>query len=909
MNSIDANSVTSQPLNISISETNLVGEMEHNEEHIKSEIKKVIDDFRENYKFHKEHSEANTETRLVEPLFKALGWNEKDWTKQEQIHRGQKQGRADYIFKINERIVFVLEVKKVGIPLEKEANIQVISYALSKRIPFAISTNFERLNIFCVEQEDALNNKFRVFTEPENYLTNLNDLLFLSKQSFEENLILKKAESEGRLKRRVSIDKTLLDDLMNVRKLIANDIEKNYSEKYASNEKDEIVQRIIDRLIFIRRCEDTGINPDNIMLEELNRLPDNRVYGRLKDIFQKYDDVYNSGLFAIAKDNDCDIIKIDGTIIKKLLSHLYQSKDGTYIYDFDWIDADVLGQVYEQYLGIILAQTKSGKSKLKEGQAHRKEQGIYYTPTYIVDYIVKNTVGELIKERKDMKNIKILDPACGSGSFLIKAFDYMNDALTNTDSVKQHRLDSQGAYSIKTEILKNNIYGVDLDNKAVEITKLNLLLKAAEKNRKLPDELDKHVRHGNSLIDDSSIAGLDAFKWTDEFEEGSFDVVIGNPPYIRNTELSKTDKSFFNQNYVGAHKQYDILVLFFERGIKLLKNEGYLGFITSNKFMASDYGEKLRELILKNCKIISLIDVSNLKIFKDASTYPVIAIFQKINNKTQRDNNIISFHKIEDLNKLSSNKQIIKIKQSKFSEEKDNKLIENKGGTRNEITKNIEQGSKKLKELFLCQRGSPKNKIKIIEKRTENSVPCIMSRDVGRYSIKISKNNFITSNLQKKIFNSEKILMPRTVLSLKASLDEGCNFIMDRIYFLIPKENVKVNLKLVTGILNSKLIDFYYKLNFGSTHVGGGYLDLRGTQIVEIPIKITTELQQKPLIKLVDKMLSLNKQLNSFNGKKTAETAKLEEEIKATDYEIDQLVYELYSITKEEQKIIEESLK
>ena len=534
-------------------------------------------------------------------MFKALGWTEKDWTKQEKIHRGQKQGRADYLFKLNDKVVFVLEVKKVGVQLEKEANRQVISYALSKRIPFAVSTNFEKLNIFCVEEENALTNKFRVFNEPESYISDIDILFFLSKESFEQNLILKKAEDEGRLRKRVSIDKTLLDDLMNVRKLIANDIEETYPSKYTSNEKDEIVQRIIDRLIFIRRCEDTGINPNNIVLTEVNHLPDNKAYSKLKEIFSQYNNMFNSGLFAINSDNDCDTIKIDGGIIKKLMYHLYESKDKTYIYDFDWIDADVLGQVYEQYLGIILAQTKSGKAKLKEGQAHRKEQGIYYTPTYIVDYIVKNTVGELLKDKKvDINKIKILDPACGSGSFLIKAFDYLSRSLSSTEEAKQHKIDTQGNYSIKTEILKDNIYGVDLDNKAVEITKLNLLLKAAEKGRRLPEEVDVHIRHGNSLIDDETVAGLNAFKWVGDFEEGSFDVVIGNPPYVKARDTKDAESRKYLEEsgkYKTLYKMWDLYIAFIERGIRLLKPDGVFGMIIPDTIGIADYTQKVVEMI------------------------------------------------------------------------------------------------------------------------------------------------------------------------------------------------------------------------------------------------------------------------------------------------------------------------
>jgi type I restriction-modification system DNA methylase subunit len=383
---------------------------------------------------------------------------------------------------------------------------------------------------------------------------------------------------------------------MHIRSLIASDIEKSYSGKYQINEKDEIIQRIIDRLIFIRRCEDIGINPENLTLKEIQDLTDNKVYPELKKIFSKYNDIYNSGLFAIAKDNDCDKITINGEIIKKLSQYLYESRDGKYIYNFDWIDADILGQVYEQYLGKLLGQTKSGEAKLTNGQKHRKEQGIYYTPTYIVDYIVKNAVGEMLKNKKiKAKEIKVLDPACGSGSFLIKTFDYLYNNISPSKDSKQYRIDSQGKYSIKTEILKNNIYGVDLDNKAVEITKLNLLLKGAEKNRKLPEEIDHHIQHGNSLIDDETIVGLDAFRWDGDFREGSFNVVIGNPPYISNWQLSEANRElvlYLDKKYeeitIG---HWDIYILFIKKAIDVLKEDGLLSFIVPSSFAKEKYGK------------------------------------------------------------------------------------------------------------------------------------------------------------------------------------------------------------------------------------------------------------------------------------------------------------------------------
>jgi len=591
------------------------------ERKVRNGIQELIVDFKENYEKYKKELEANTETKLIEPLFELLGWTKKDYEKQYRARRETRLGHADYAFYIGDKVVFFVEVKKIGIPLEREADKQVISYALSKRVSFAVSTNFEELKIFCVEQEDALRNKFRVFNSPDEYLSNFNDLLFLSKESFEQGLILKKVEGEGRLKRRVTIDKTLLEDLMHIRSLIASDIEKSYPEKYQINEKDEIIQRIIDRLIFIRRCEDIGINPENLTLQGIQDTIDSKVYHELKKIFSKYNDIYNSGLFAIAKDNDCDKITINGEIIKKLTQYLYESRDGKYIYNFDWIDADILGQVYEQYLGKLLAQTKSGKAKLTNGQAHRKEQGIYYTPTYIVDYIVKNTVGELLKNTKiKAKEIKVLDPACGSGSFLIKTFDYLYNNISSGKDSKQYRIDSQGKYSIKTEILKNNIYGVDLDNKAVEITKLNLLLKGAEKNRKLPEEIDHHIRHGNSLIDDESIVGLDAFKWIGDFKEKSFNVVIGNPPY--GAELNEKEREYISNRYKYSSSNKNSALVFIEKSLELLNTKGYFGMIVPKSIAYSQLWKPGRELIKEH--LVKVVDVS--KAFEDVLLEQIIII-------------------------------------------------------------------------------------------------------------------------------------------------------------------------------------------------------------------------------------------------------------------------------------------
>jgi len=194
------------------------------DEQIKKNTQNLIDDFRTNYQEYKKESEASIETKLVEPLFRFLGWTDKDFKKREQTQREGKRGFADYTFYIGDKKVFFLEVKKIGVPLDKEADTQVVSYALSKSVPIAISTNFEELKVFCVEEENLDKRKIIVFNNPEEYIKNIYDLLLLSKSSFEQNLLLKKAENLGLLKKRISIDKPLLEDLIAIRKLIADDL-------------------------------------------------------------------------------------------------------------------------------------------------------------------------------------------------------------------------------------------------------------------------------------------------------------------------------------------------------------------------------------------------------------------------------------------------------------------------------------------------------------------------------------------------------------------------------------------------------------------------------------------------------------------------------------------------------------
>ncbi len=923
-------------------------------EEAKQRVKEIVEDFEKKIEYYSntKTDEGNIETKLLEPLFYALGWTKDDFEKREKMQRKEGRGISDYAFKLNTRTVFFLEAKKVSINIDNDKATwkQAISYALSRSVPFAVLSNFKSLKIFCVEQESALNNQFRDLKYSE-FITRFDDLWLLSRESFEKNMILDMAVREQRLKKRISINSELLEDFMQSRRLLVDNIEKNYPKKYEINEKDEIIQRLLDRLIFIRKAEDIGINRDKNnkdmeLLKEIAALPESKIYTKLKEIFSMYNDTYNSGLFAKGLDSDVDSISLDGHIIKNLIEHLYESRNREYFYNFDWIDADILGQVYEQYLGKILQQKKSGISSLKGGQAHKKEQGIYYTPTYIVDYIVKNTIGELLKNKKaDVEKIRVLDPACGSGSFLIKAFDRLLDGYKNKHDINQKKLDMQGAYSTKTDILKRNIFGVDLDNKAVEITKLNLLLKAAEAGRKLPSEIDSHIRTGNSLIDDNSAAPNKAFKWDEKFpdiiqydEKGNlkegygFDVIIGNPPYVDIKQLEPSIVRYLFSKYSTVENRMNLYSAFVERSLSLLKDGGYFGYIIPNSILYNESYMKIRSLLLRTTTLKKIIRLPD-NVFENVKVETIILIYQKKRETTKNKNcEVLIYPREATIDSIThKNSQTFLFNQNIWNV--DQKIINlSTNESSNSLLSKIERDTISLIELCDFSLGlTPYDKYKghtkkqidnrvfhATTKKDETFKPLLSGENIIRYGIfwnngeYISYGNWLGASREKRFFTNPRIVVRQIISGKSPRIYAG--YTEEEIYNaqigfnLLVKDEHIILVKYVLALLNSKLMTFYHKEK---------YLDQSKNLFQKIlianakkfPIKIISINEQKNIVQLVDKMLFLNKQLNEIGDKKTSRSKEIEAERDRIDAEIDGLVYKLYGITEEEKKIIEESLK
>ncbi len=379
-------------------------------------------------------------------------------------------------------------------------------------------------------------------------------------------------------------------------------------------------------------------------------------------------------------------LTIDDSVLKNIIKNLYYPDSP---YEFSVISADILGQVYEQFLGKVIRLTTGHRAVVEEKPEVRKAGGVYYTPTYIVDYIVKNTVGKLVRAEnfqplrktipKEISKIRILDPACGSGSFLLGAYQYLLDWHRDwyvTDGREKWATGRSpvlyqgmgGDWRLTTaerkRILLNNIYGVDIDPQAVEVTKLSLLLKVLEgeseqtiakqlklfHERALPD-LGNNIKCGNSLIgtdfydinvgaglkpapttiDDEERRKVNPFDWEREFPEimknGGFDAVIGNPPYVRQEGLGDL-KEYFQRKYTVYHGMADLYAYFIEKGVSLLRDKGIFGYIVANKWMRANYGEPLRKWLKRQC-IAQIVDFGDLPVFQQATTYPCILVIGK----------------------------------------------------------------------------------------------------------------------------------------------------------------------------------------------------------------------------------------------------------------------------------------
>ena len=613
-------------------------------------------------------SEAEVRVQFVDPLFTALGWNMRDPRQVRHEPRVivvddgiERSKRADYSFHIGSTTHFYVETKMPHVNLERNPipAFQLRRYGWSGTTPVSVLTDFEE---FCVydcriqpDKNDAADHARLKYWTYDSYIDKWDDLAARFSREAVASGSLREWVDGKRVRGVSSVDQAFLREMESWRDTLAKEIAL-HNRQLSQRDLNLLVQRTIDRIVFLRIAEDRDI-------EAYGRLRSaaaegKQVYAELKILFNEADDKYNSGLFHFGKEaraSQPDSLSlrmhIPDEVLRRIIKKLYFPFSP---YEFSVLPADILGQVYEQFLGKVIELSEGGGVRVQEKPEVRKAGGVYYTPAYIVDYIVENTVGKLLegKTPEEAEKLRILDPACGSGSFLSGAYQYLLDwhldyYRAHPGRYRNRTRDIAGAGLIlttaeKRRILQNNIYGVDLDQNAVEVSKLSLLLKMLENDspaagaqtlmfsaggRILPD-LSGNIKWGNSLIgsdfysgeqmtlfDQEALLRVKPFDWdsADGFGEimaaGGFDAVIGNPPWGSKEVLDSKFLPYISGKYGRDTHNMNIFAVFIDECIdNLLREGGVLGFLIPKNFTKTEAYQPYRENILNMHSLNQVVD-------------------------------------------------------------------------------------------------------------------------------------------------------------------------------------------------------------------------------------------------------------------------------------------------------------
>lgn len=994
----------------------------------------LVEDFKakEAYYLSSAYQEAEVRKDFIDKFFTALGWDvlhneQKNPYEQEvKVEKGIKvsgaQKRADYAFCLAPNFrdpKFYVEAKKPSKDLfNADYYFQTIRYGWHKSTPIAILTDFEEFHVLdCRYSPDIntiLNRKvkhyhYSEYTDKEKFA----EIYWLfSKEAVANKSLEKYAETLPKVKSKkdkktlisaethLTIDEAFLMEIDGIREKLAKAFKKN-DDNLNSEELTEATQRTVNRLVFIRFLEDKLIEQQHYVSEfgKNNPLPlnksgasegSNSAWKDFISICRRLDVKYNGIVFKkIFIDDEAFKGPADNEFynICQDLCHLHSR------FLFNEIPIHILGSIYERFLGKVVNATDK-RVRVEEKPEVRKAGGVYYTPKYIVDYIVQNTIGKLIegKTSEQIATMKFADIACGSGSFLIGTYECLLDyhskyyqkykAKAKIDGCIEK--DDKMVLSIKQKqkILLNNIFGVDIDNQAVEVTQLSLYLKLLEDettatanemmvlfHEKILPDMSKNIICGNSLIEtdiltnnsltDDEERKLNPMDFETAFPEimrnGGFDAVVGNPPYFSLTTLSRIEQNYFLNTFKTYDNTGDIYCLFFEKGLIINKIKGILSFITSNQWLQTNYGKKLKSFILENSNPDLLINFGGLKIFQNATVDTSILILTKetlknelrachFKNDFTKDGNIENYiiNNLVTLKDLQTDRWIIA--NNKFIELKNK--IKQKGIILQKWDIKINYGIKTgFNEAFIINE-EVKNKLCYEDNKSIEIIrPILRGRDVHKYTkewanlwlivtkngVNIKKYNAIfnhlfshVSSLKKRAdqgenwwnlraciyyddFEKEKIIYPETTVRRSEFLLDKEKFFIDKTCFMITGKD----LTYLNGILASSLMEWFLESELRL--LGKNSIQYSKQFIEQIPIpKInftnqTEKSRHDKVVQLVEQMLDSKKKLAEAKTEK--DKSYLERRCTNLDIQIDELVYELYGLTSSEIDIIEKNAK
>ncbi len=910
-------------------------------------------------------SEDEVQQQFVDPLFEALGWDLRD--KRQVRHEPsvtvmeeglERSKRADYSFHIGNTRHFFVETKMPHVNLERNSTpaFQLRRYGWSGGTPVSVLTDFEE---FCAyncriqpSQNDPADRARLRYWRYETYIDNWDEIESrFHREAVAQGALREWVEGE-RVRGVISVDQSFLRAMEDWRELLAKDIAL-HNRDLSQRQLNLLVQRTIDRIVFLRIAEDRDIEAYRRLRSAAEE--GKQVYEELKRLFIEADDKYNSGLFHFgaderASDPDRDSLKvhIPDEPLRHIIKNLYFPFSP---YEFSVLPADILGQVYERFLGKVIELSAGGAVRVEEKPEVRKAGGVYYTPTYIVDYIVENTVGDLLwgKTPEDAAKLRILDPACGSGSFLTGAYHYLLDwhlkyYRDHPNQYRNRRRETADGMILTTaekrRILRNNIYGVDLDENAVEVSKLSLLLKMLENEndatgrqtlmfsaggRILPD-LSGNIKWGNSLIgsdffrgaqmglfDDEELLRVKPFDWASEagfgtiMHSGGFDAVIGNPPYIFITGVPQSHRQYYRRRYKTCEYRFDIYGLFIELPItSLLRDSGMISYIIPHTLLSNDSFEKLRRLVLGSTHIQKVIDIGP-DVFKGAKNETMIFVFKK----TQNGRNYETIVSNTSVKRFPTPMSQFSIHQDLWSKNHKASWLVNLPPSHTNLLLKLQSNSIQLADVCTINQGlRTGNNSKYLSDVQADSKwkKAAGGKQIARYQ-PISETQYVyyepsvlDAPRKEYLFTSKEKIVIQEVRNitlrrrLVATYDSDQFYCLQSTNVINVKPKVTTNIKFLLGIINSNLINYFFRSSFpGNNHIPSNKLAL-------IPVPSVNSVQHDRLVALVDAMLDLHRQLPGLTA---VQRSVVEQRIEAVDREIDGLVYQLYGLSGDEVRVVE----
>lgn len=895
--------------------------------------------------------------------------------------------KADGVIVINGEIVGIVELKDQKTKNLDSVEAQAFNYHNShSNSKYIIISNFDELR-FYIDKKTAYE-KFSLFSLSYEEFKTLH--LLLSYENIKDNIPLKLKEKSLGEEQRIS--KELYRDFSAFRThLFDNIIKKNDMDKSLLL---RLTQKLCDRIIFILFAEDRGLLKPNTIKEIRTRHAEDGFGDRsMYDYYKLYFNAINEGneRLSIPKYNG-GLFATDELLDSLIIDDEYLDMEAQKLSDFDFvseISVNILGHIFEQSLTDLEEINASiNDIEFDKKKSKRKKDGVFYTPEYITRYIVENTLGKLCNDKKAelkieaetvvvnprkltkieqsyketllnyrewLTHLKILDPACGSGAFLNQALEFLIREHTLIRDLLLPYEDLMIGYEVEKSILEHNLYGVDINEDAVEIARLSLWLRTAHKGRELIN-LGAKIKCGNSLIADRSVAE-NAFVWEDEFpevfEQGGFDVVIGNPPYVNLKLFDKQIVNYLSSAYANIHTGYnDILYYFFVKGLDVLSPNGKLLFITSNYFLGNTYAQKLRTFLVPY--ISQIINFKNFMVFESANVHTVIIGLEKMPSSgvsvcNSEDGNLDHIPFNLERAKLSDTWLVADVSTAPIFDKLENDAV--LLGSISTILKGATSGNREIFTIkkdfaienkfeidLLRQSISSKDiqKYELIDSGefliyTDNSTDIKMYPNIENYlknyydilnsRNEVKKGVYAWYRLErprnKAIFEAiEKIIVPYRADCNKFAFDNKQSFNDGGGSYAIVITDIEISIKYVLALLNSKLFDWYYGF------VGkpkGNAREYFNEPLSKIPLKKIPFENQAHFIILVDEIIETKPKIKEYKSlledaikndnfdreiklKKEIET--MENRVIECEKEIDVMVYALYGLSEDEIAIV-----